>query len=116
MRLIKNCGKESDNFFPFLSPPFIEHLSVVPRTCVWSCIRYSAFIFPRLHLNHTFARRGNKHIQEEKIRVVFIFFFQMNQMPCPKPIEFHVSFPPDFNGLWFWLLAPMKGPELSVLG
>lgn len=40
----------------------------------------------------------------------------MNQLPYPKPIEFHVSYSPDFNGLWFWLLAPMKGPELSVLG
>lgn len=40
----------------------------------------------------------------------------MNRMPYAKPIEFHVSFPPDFNGLWFWLLAPVKGPELSVLG
>lgn len=37
-------------------------------------------------------------------------------MPYPKPIEFHVSFSSDLNGLWFWLLAPMKGPELSVLG
>lgn len=40
----------------------------------------------------------------------------MNRMPFAKPIEFLVSFPPAFNGLWFWLLAPVKGPELSVLG
>lgn len=40
----------------------------------------------------------------------------MNRMPYAEPIEFYVSFPPDFNGLWFWLLAPVKGPELSVLG
>lgn len=72
------------------------------------------------------ARTRIPHLQGEetstikrgKIRVVFIylFIFLMNQMPYAKPIEFHVSFPPDFNGLWFWLLAPMKGPELSVLG
>ncbi|KAJ7403842.1 Fibroblast growth factor receptor 2 [Pitangus sulphuratus] len=43
-----------------------------------------------LHLNHTFARRGKKHIQKEKIRVVFMFF-EMNRMPYAKPIEFHHS-------------------------
>lgn len=72
------------------------------------------FFYPALE-SHICKERKQAHSKGEN-KSSFHFSSEMNQMPYPNPIELHVSFPPDFNGLWFWLLAPMKGPELSVLG
>lgn len=73
------------------------------------------FFKPTLE-SHICKERKQAHSEAENKSSFRFLFFSMNRMPYAKPIEFHVSFPPDFNRLWFWLLAPVKGPELSVLG